>query len=195
MIMGDRHAFRADWHDYNGGIYFVTICTHNKRHIFGKIINNEMVLSPLGEIINRNLSAIPQHNNNVELRNHIVMPNHVHMVLAVGAQYFAPATNPTPNIGCLKPPRHGEPCIDNHFNSRLAVIVRSFKAACTIEYNRNRRAQNIASEVRAQNIAPLQIWQRNYHEHIIRTQRAYYNIMNYIDNNVANWKTDCFHNS
>ena len=28
---------RADFHDYNGGMYFVTVCTHDKCHYFGKI--------------------------------------------------------------------------------------------------------------------------------------------------------------
>ena len=28
---------RANWHDYNGGIYFVTICTKNREHYFGEI--------------------------------------------------------------------------------------------------------------------------------------------------------------
>lgn len=184
--MSDRHTVRADWHDYNGGIYFVTICSHDKKHIFGAIKNGGIAYSSLGGIVNRCLSAIPDHHNDVELLNYVVMPNHIHMLLAVGAQYFAPDTpapSVTSSIGCLKPPRHGEPCVDNHFNSRLAVIVRSFKAACSIEINRHRRAQNIA---------PLLVWQRNYHEHIIRNRRAYENIMAYIDSNVANWATDRF---
>ncbi len=28
---------RANWHDYNGGIYFITICTKNREHYFGEI--------------------------------------------------------------------------------------------------------------------------------------------------------------
>ena len=28
---------RANWHDYNGGVYFVTICTKNREHYFGEI--------------------------------------------------------------------------------------------------------------------------------------------------------------
>ncbi len=28
---------RAYWHDYNGGIYFITICTKNREHYFGEI--------------------------------------------------------------------------------------------------------------------------------------------------------------
>lgn len=231
--MSDRHAFRAEWHDYNSGIYFVTICSKDKQHIYGKISDGKMTLSTIGNIINECLMAIPNHHKDVELWNYVVMPNHIHMVLyvgaqpmpaqtnrirPVGAQYFAPTmTTPEPpiqtpeqNIGCLKPPRHGEPRADNHFNSRLAVIIRSFKAACSIEINRQLQLQNIAempshgraqniaeipSHERAQNIAPLPhgIWQRNYHEHIIRNQRAFENIMNYIDTNIEKWNHGCFY--
>ena len=28
---------RANWHDYKGGVYFVTICTKNREHYFGEI--------------------------------------------------------------------------------------------------------------------------------------------------------------
>lgn len=207
--MSDRHTFRAEWHDYNSGIYFVTICANDKQHIFGNIYNGELELSTIGNIINECLLSIPNHHKDVELLNYVVMPNHIHIVLyvgvqqPVGAQYFAPAhTMPTQaiqtsekNIGCLRPPRHGELRDDNHFNSRLAVIIRSFKAACSIEVKR--QLQNIAgtpSIRRAQNIAPLQgIWQRNYHEHIIRNQRAFENIMNYVDTNIDKWNKDCFY--
>lgn len=207
--MSDRHAFRVEWHDYNSGIYFVTICSKDKRHIFGKISDGKMTLSTIGNIINECLMAIPNHHKDVELWNYVVMPNHIHMALyvgaqpmpaqtnqirPVGAQYFAPTqASPEQNTGCLRPPRHGEPRADNHYNSRLAVIIRSFKAACSIEVNRRALACG-SSQGRAQNIAPLPhgIWQRNYHEHIIRNQRAFENIMNYIDTNIEKWNQDCF---
>lgn len=51
--MGDRHQFRADWHDYNGGLYFVTVCTKNKIHYLVEIVSNEMNLSPLGRELNK----------------------------------------------------------------------------------------------------------------------------------------------
>ena len=38
----------------------------------------------------------------------------------------------------------------------------------------------------------MPVWQRNYHEHIVRTQRAFDTIMNYIGDNVARWAQDCF---
>ena len=238
--MSDRHTFRAEWHDYNSGIYFVTICANDKQHIFGNIYNGELELSTIGNIINECLLSIPNHHKDVELLNYVVMPNHIHIVLyvgaqqPVGAQYFAPAQampaqampaqtiqTSEKNIGCLRPPRHGEMRDDNHFNSRLAVIIRSFKAACSIEVKRQLKLQNIAgtpsisraqniagtpstgraqniagtpSIGRAQNIAPLQgIWQRNYYEHIIRNQRAFEYIMNYVDTNIDKWNKDCFY--
>jgi len=36
------------------------------------------------------------------------------------------------------------------------------------------------------------LWQRNYHEHIIRNEQSYQNIARYIINNPANWKGDKF---
>ena len=36
------------------------------------------------------------------------------------------------------------------------------------------------------------LWQRNYWEHIIRDERAYSNISNYIISNPANWRNDKF---
>ena len=34
------------------------------------------------------------------------------------------------------------------------------------------------------------IWQKSYYEHIIRTEKDYYKIKEYIRNNVMNWKQD-----
>ena len=210
--MSDRHTFRAKWHDYNSGIYFVTICSADKRHIFGYISDARMHLSSIGKIVDECLSSIPVHNSGVEIWNQIVMPNHIHMVVmipsqpvgaqyiapgpgrSVGAQYIAPGPGrpePESNIGCLKPPRYGEPCNDNHHNSALAVIVRTFKAAVT-RIVKSTLAQCQAGTTRAQCIAPLPVWQRNYHEHIIRNQRAFDNIMEYINTNPERWLKDCF---
>jgi len=37
------------------------------------------------------------------------------------------------------------------------------------------------------------VWQPNYYEHIIRNNRSYQYIANYIINNPANWEIDCYH--
>lgn len=39
------------------------------------------------------------------------------------------------------------------------------------------------------------LWQRSYHDHIIRGEKDYQKIWQYIDTNVIRWEKDCFYNS
>lgn len=183
--ISNRQQSRADWHDYRDGVYFVTICSTDKKHIFGEIADDEMHLSELGGATDC-LNEIPNHHPDAEILSHVVMPNHIHIIIAitghVGTRYIASAPAAANKLGCLKAPRHGEICNDFHHNSRLAVIVGSFKAAVT----RLARTRYIAS---------LPIWQPRFHEHIIRDRHALDNIMTYIDENVSRWDKDCFNNT
>lgn len=198
--MTDRHRFRAQWHDYNDGIYFVTICSHEKRHVFGRISNGEMHFSRLGEIVAQSLESIPIHYPHAEVYNYVVMPNHVHLVISVGTRYIA---SPQPevtgkrissNFGCLKPPKHGEACEDFHHNCSLATIIGSFKAAVTRQANRLEDGGDVSGgrDGLGGRDVSRPYWQQRYYEHIIRDQRAFDNIMKYVDNNVMSWESDCF---
>lgn len=206
----NRHQSRADWHDYCDGVYFVTICSADKKHIFGETAEGEMRLSELGMITADCLHEIPAHHPDAEIISHVVMPNHLHIIIAItrpaignpgipgsgipgpvrtryiassSAESIIASPGAKSNIlGCLKPPKHGEICNDFHHNSRLAVIVGSFKAAVT----RLARTRYIAS---------LPVWQSRFHEHIIRNQHALDNIMTYIDENVSRWDKDCFNST
>ena len=46
---------RAVWHDYNGGAYFVTICTKDMAHFFGEIVDGEMCLTEIGRCADEQL--------------------------------------------------------------------------------------------------------------------------------------------
>ena len=80
--MADRHQFRANWHPYDEGLYFVTICCADKRHLFGKIVGAQFIASTLGSLVKENIEKIPSYYNDVEIPNHVVMPNHIHMVIS-----------------------------------------------------------------------------------------------------------------
>lgn len=81
--MADRHQFRANWHPYDEGLYFVTICCADKRHLFGKIVGAQFIASTLGSLVKENIEKIPSYYNDVEIPNHVVMPNHIHMVISI----------------------------------------------------------------------------------------------------------------
>ncbi len=199
VLEADRHQFRAKWHDYNGGVYFVTICSYGKKHSMGSIMNNVFYPSELGEFIKEHIEKLSGHYTDVEVWNSVIMPKHIHLVIAVGTRLIASEENAKnidtidnvrliaseehseSNLGCLRQSNHKDECGDFHHNSRLASIVGSFKAG-------------ISRTARTRKIASLPVWQSRFHEHIIREQRAFENIMNYIDTNVENWSDDCFAN-
>jgi len=68
-------------------------------------------------------------------------------------------------------------------DKRVGDMVGAFESITTVEYIRG---------VKNNNWPPFdkKIWQRNYYEHIIRTEQSYLNISKYIENNPANWSDD-----
>ena len=87
MVIKHRKQIRFRKYDYSSnGYYFMTICTQNRKCLFGNIINNKMVLNEFGKIINDVFLTIPKHFDNVELDEFVIMPNHIHgIVIIVGA--------------------------------------------------------------------------------------------------------------
>lgn len=75
---------RASWWNYaSDGIYFITICTDNREHYFGEIVNGEISLSEMGLIIQQ------EWNKSFEIRTelfcdvYVIMPNHIHAILRI----------------------------------------------------------------------------------------------------------------
>ncbi|MDF7818595.1 hypothetical protein P1X15_13350 [Runella sp. MFBS21] len=79
-----RQSFRLQGYDYrNEGMYFVTICTKDRLPFFGKIVDNQMILSDIGQIVHDNWYKIPQFSPHIVLDEFVVMPNHIHGILAI----------------------------------------------------------------------------------------------------------------
>ncbi|MBQ1266901.1 MAG: transposase [Proteobacteria bacterium] len=77
-----RRSIRLKGYDYTTpGFYFVTICAKNGSHIFGKIIDKKMVLSEYGKILDQCWNELPEHYDNVGLREYCIMPNHFHCMI------------------------------------------------------------------------------------------------------------------
>ena len=78
-----RKTPRASFLDYDTGEYFVTICTKGKKHYFGEITEGEMQLSHIGEFISKQLSNASEYNSEINVTLFIVMPNHIHAIVAI----------------------------------------------------------------------------------------------------------------
>ncbi len=98
MIGKDRHhrkSIRLPGCDYSRpGAYFVTLCTQDRTHLFGRILDGVMQLNEWGEIALRCWQAIPHHFSNIALDEFVIMPNHMHGILwivnDVGARHAVP---------------------------------------------------------------------------------------------------------
>jgi REP element-mobilizing transposase RayT len=79
---------RAKWWDYGNGSYFITICTRNRKHFFGEIIDGEMYKSQIGEIAEKHWNEIPDRFQYAKLGAHIIMPNHIHGIVNIRRRFI-----------------------------------------------------------------------------------------------------------
>jgi putative transposase len=161
-----HHSIRLRGYDYTSeGLYFITICSHEKRCVFGRIVKTRAVLSAAGLIIREGWVAIPLHFAQTRLHAFVIMPNHLHGIVEI----------------CSKPGRSSAaPLLETEASVRagsLGAIVRSFKAAAT-------------KRVHQQLKWTRPLWQRNYFEAIVRDGEEFSAATRYILENPARWEWD-----
>ena len=79
-----RRSIRLKGYDYSqSGAYFLTICTHNREPVFGKIANAKMELNIYGRIVSARWHNLPRYHVYIELDAFVVMPNHVHGIVVI----------------------------------------------------------------------------------------------------------------
>ncbi len=77
-----QHSFRLKGFDYTSeGLYFITSCTKDRRHYFGMVSNGAMILNETGAVAELFLGEISTHYRQAFVAEHVVMPNHVHLIL------------------------------------------------------------------------------------------------------------------
>ncbi|MDD5063013.1 MAG: transposase [Candidatus Marinimicrobia bacterium] len=166
-------SIRLAKYDYaQMGLYFITIITHNRGCIFGNIKNNIMILNDLGKIAEKCWRGIPFHFPNASLLEFIIMPNHIHGIIALSVETSR-------FIGAVslrsKSEHFGKPT-----RQSIPTIIRSFKSATT----------KMTNEYRNFNRQP--VWQSGYYEHIIRNEDELNRIREYILTNPQNWLKDAY---
>jgi len=203
-----RRSIRLKAYDYSQtGLYFVTICTRNREHLFGEICDGKMVLNAYGRIAYDEWLKTANIRCNVQLDKFVVMPNHIHGIIAITDKIASPRRGvlhtphipDTPLAGncdqmviggvCNTPLQHPKTIEHDTIanggvcntplrspSQTVGAIIRGYKTAVTKQLNKFECFGTI--------------WQRNYHEHIIRTNRSYQYIANYIITNPANWDND-----
>jgi REP element-mobilizing transposase RayT len=173
-------------YDYaQAGAYYITICTYERECMFGQIENGEMILNEQGKISNDEWLETFVIRKNTELDVFVVMPNHIHGIIVI-------THHDNSRRGVLHTPND----LNNEQNRKIknirgvcntplqspsetvGAIVRGFKSSVTSKINLLNHCKGFS------------VWQRNFHDHIIRDHASYLTISKYIVENPANWRDD-----
>lgn len=86
-----RTTHRWTGYDYaQQGAYYLTICTQDRLHRFGRIVDGVMHPSPIGILAQQCWDSIPQHMQHVDIGEFVVMPNHVHGIVVIRERLVVP---------------------------------------------------------------------------------------------------------
>ncbi len=184
-----RKSIRLKEYDYtNPNWYYITICTHNKEHLFGRIVNNKIQLNEYGIIVNEEWLKTKEIRKNIDLDYYIIMPNHIHGIIIIEYNEEGATRWVAPNNDLIIPiDAKANGAIKKGASQRLTPTIQSnslgsiigqFKSVCTKRINK----------IDVMNTKP--IWQRNYYEHIIRNDDDLYRIRKYIELNPLKWQLD-----
>jgi putative transposase len=166
-----RRSVRRKRYDYStAGWYFVTVTTTDRRPLLCDIVAGAIRATELGRIVEACWDEIPLHFPHVRLDHFILMPNHIHGIIQL-----IDACR-----GTARRARKDE-SFGNPIRGSLPTIIRSFKSAAT-------KRANILAGVRG-----ASMWQRSFHEHIIRSDSELTRIREYIRNNPSQWQLDREH--
>jgi REP element-mobilizing transposase RayT len=203
---------RANWHNYNGGVYFVTICTNNREHYFGEICPGpQMQLSPIGQYAYNQFINVKTHYPYAKIPLFVIMPDHIHAIVTIDGEN---------EIGGNGVHTQCRDVARNVCNENIArdACGNGVHAQCRDIARRCRDvARNVSTGVNTQmaNISPRKnslavvirgvkssitkfanekkipfAWQTRFHDRIIRNQAELDRISDYIEKNVVNWHDD-----
>jgi putative transposase len=164
MLHKERKLNRLKGYDYSqSGWYYVTICTKDRKELFGKMQDNVMILNSLGSIVKQQWIWLEQQYQYIELDEYVVMPNHFHGIIIIhhcnvgnGRDH---SLQPLPTK--IKP---------------LHELIGAFKTT--------------SSKLIHKECFDNFQWQKSFHDHIIRNEEDYIRIKKYIKENPQNWEKD-----
>jgi len=153
-----RKVLRLEGYDYSqNNLYFITVCVHQRLNLFGCVAAVEMRPTPAGEMVTNWWDKLPGKFPGVENSDFVLMPNHIHGIVRLDHS----SGSREPAVG-------------------LPTIMQWFKTMTTNAYIRG---------VKESGWQPFDgiLWQRSYHDHIIRNESGLLTIQQYIRDNPAHW--------
>ncbi len=189
----NRRSMRLRNYDYsNPGHYFVTLCTNKRYRFFGYIYRKRLFLNSPGRMIGDIWLSLSGRFPDIRMDEFIVMPNHFHGIIEIHHRAQTNPANPGNLQGrILHSPDYDHGRLRDHYNrtpyhpdgtqsGSLGRVIQAFSSLTTNAYINGVKDKNWRSFNR-------RLWQRNYHDHIIRSRKELNIIRQYIRKNPETW--------
>jgi putative transposase len=149
-------------------MYFVTFCTVSRDPFLSRIVDGQVRLLPAGRRVEETWTAVLANARHAELVALVIMPNHVHAIVALDI----------PRRGRI--PRSSDadaPALGTGRRSSLLSLIGTVKSYAAAAINRDR------------NTPSARVWQRSFHDHIIRDAADLLAHLRYIERNPQSWRS------
>jgi len=169
----ERKKLRLKDYDYSQeGYYFITILIKDRECIFGKILNEKLILNEYGVIAEKYWKEIPDHYIYIDIDEFIIMPNHIHGIIVINYEHQSSVmVGHCPTITIKKTKK------SNEKYGKLSRIINAYKNMVT------KSIKGIKPEINFK-------WHRSFYDHIIREEKDLNNIRHYIKYNHLKWNED-----
>ena len=162
-----RYRRFQGWDYSRGASLFITIATSPRRAIFGRVVDGEMKLSPLGEEALFSLESMPRYNPGLFLFGRVVMPDHIHF----NCHIEAGLDEPLKFLGNAL----------RRFKNHISKVARAQLATSGLPLLRGHCNPESPSCARA-------IWQQGYHDRLLPSESIMKATERYIAYNPAKWE-------
>ena len=180
-----RKNTRWDKQDYSHpGEYMITVCTKDMKQILSKItagnpqtVGDDIPIVPhieltyYGKTADKYINQLNDFYKNINVIKYVIMPNHIHLLLQIpdGTTRTSSPTKTTDGTKCEITPSPTKTTDARPIeHSIISDFISTFK----------RFVHRDIGE---------QIFQRSYHDHVIRDENDMIGAINYIENNPYRW--------
>ncbi len=175
MYYQKSNSLRLSGYDYSQpGWYFVTLTTRNRSCLFGSMQNGEIVMSEAGRMIEITWQELVSNYGQIQSDDCQVMPNHFHGILIIKA-----ISVKTERADIYTSPK----ALNTQQSISLIELMEKFKSITTNRYIngvKQKGWQRFSNK----------LWERSFHDHVIRNDDALRSVRKYISENVLKWELE-----
>ncbi|HEX3018680.1 MAG TPA: hypothetical protein VHP36_00185 [Chitinispirillaceae bacterium] len=171
-------ARKPGWDYSTPGYYFITVCTFNRKYLFGYIADGKMVLNDFGRIVQKEWDKSFLIRRELVRDEFVIMPNHFHGIVQLvgGGNNDTGIATPVETSG--RTSLRGTKQMPRLRPKSISSFMAGVKSVITRQIN----------DIR--NTPGERVLQYRFHDHIIRNDQELFKIRNYINNNPSNWEND-----